>query len=698
MVRVVPLIAALAVATASCLATLGLGNAPLRLRPGTAAWTRLVVGVPEDGVLEGRAAILLPGLDRGVSSRLLVRGTALHGGTTTLGVALDQGPLRWSHLPAARPSIWAVPDAGSPGLRVDLRAPDASGPVRIQSVELQRASAAPRTRALAVFVTVLVFTLLLVARLPLGLGLALGLFAGSCLGLFSMPLLVLLTLENPGVWPRFLASVAGIVLGLCVAVRLTELRRFGFGAILIAAAVFGGFVRLYFLPSAGAWDVEYWKACALRGNSHGVTRVYGDPETVPAGHFLAQLRGEEPQWQLSALGQSFVIDQPPGIQALWTASWWCVSRLRGGMDYSEALNVAAKLPATLGDVLAVAVLLVAFRDRLRLGALLAAGYWALPISWLSSAVLGFFDGALAAVAVLALVLAGRGRAGWAGAALALAALIKATALLLAPAVLAALWATRARWWRGVGAGAVVVGLALVPFAADGTLGAAIIHVYRIVFQERLSGGFANPWWVAGAWSAAREGSFVWSARVPFVRIEALAFPARLVGTSAMALLVLWVIWSARRHAGSRPAALAGFTLVFGYAMLAIGVHENHPHMLVLCLLATGLASRRLRLIAVFVLSTYTLNMLALSGLGRFYGPRYMGVLPLVAAVERLRLGLGFDVTLALALVNVVVLAVLIPALPSELLGLGEGPSTTDVRPALRRAAPLRAAVAARLTR
>jgi hypothetical protein len=259
--------------------------------------------------------------------------------------------------------------------------------------------------------------------------------------------------------------------------------------------------------------------------------------------------------------------------------------------------------------------------------------------------------------------------------------------LLAPAVLAALWATRARWWRGVGAGAAVVGLALVPFAADGTLGPAIVHVYRIFFQERLSGGFANPWWVAGAWSAAREGSFVWSGRVPFVRIEALAFPARLVGTSAMALLVLWVIWSARRHAGSRPAALAGFTLVFGYAMLAIGVHENHPHMLVLCLLGTGLASRRLRLVALFVLSTYTLNMLALSGLGRFFGPRYMGILPLVAAVERLRLGLGFDLTLALAVVNVAALAILIPALPSELLGLSRGLSTIDVGPEPGRSAP-----------
>ena len=69
--------------------------------------------------------------------------------------------------------------------------------------------------------------------------------------------------------------------------------------------------------------------------------------------------------------------------------------------------------------------------------------------------------------------------------------------------------------------------------------------------------------------------------------------------------------------------------VYGYAMVAIGVHENHPHLFVLSLLATGLASLRLRLIAAILLTTYCLNMLALSGLGRFYGSRHMALEPLL---------------------------------------------------------------------
>jgi hypothetical protein len=139
----------------------------------------------------------------------------------------------------------------------------------------------------------------------------------------------------------------------------------------------------------------------------------------------------------------------------------------------------------------------------------------------------------------------------------------------------------------------------------------------------------------------------------------------------MAAIVIYVAWLQRRAAGPRAAALAGFALVFGYAMVAVGVHENHPHMLVLLLLATGLASPRLRLLAVFVLTAYTLNMLALSGLGRFYGTRYMALQPILDAVAALRLGLGLDITLLLVLVNLGAFLALLRWLPSELAAAAE---------------------------
>ncbi len=113
---------------------------------------------------------------------------------------------------------------------------------------------------------------------------------------------------------------------MAVAARSAKLRRFGFGAALVAAAVFGGFVRIYFLPSSGSWDVQYWKACALRSASHGVTRVYGDPGSVPPGHFLAQLRGREPQRQLEALDQGASSSMASGDPGPRAASWWAVAR------------------------------------------------------------------------------------------------------------------------------------------------------------------------------------------------------------------------------------------------------------------------------------------------------------------------------------------------------------------------------------
>ena len=87
-------------------------------------------------------------------------------------------------------------------------------------------------------------------------------------------------------------------------------------------------------------------------------------------------------------------------------------------------------------------------------------------------------------------------------------------------------------------------------------------------------------------------------------------------------------------------------------MLALGVHENHPHGMILAFAATGLFSRRLQ-IAVGILSlTYVLNMLCLSGLGRFYGLRYMALEPAISWSNDLRMSLGFDLTLVLALVNI----------------------------------------------
>ena len=56
----------------------------------------------------------------------------------------------------------------------------------------------------------------------------------------------------------------------------------------------------------------------------------------------------------------------------------------------------------------------------------------------------------------------------------------------------------------------------------------------------------------------------------------------------------------------------------------------------------------------------------LEGLGRFYGLRYVALEPSIEAMRGLRMALGFDLTLLLAIVNVAVLAWLLVTLTQEL--------------------------------
>ena len=91
-------------------------------------------------------------------------------------------------------------------------------------------------------------------------------------------------------------------------------------ALLIAAGLFGCWVRAYFLPSAGSWDVDFWRTAMLHGKR---TRVlggaYGGPDDVPEGHLLAQLTGKrDPSPCPQILGRPIVVNYPPLAVAMWT--------------------------------------------------------------------------------------------------------------------------------------------------------------------------------------------------------------------------------------------------------------------------------------------------------------------------------------------------------------------------------------------
>jgi hypothetical protein len=634
---------------------------PARLAPGSAGWRHVVRGAEADGRIPRGAVVLLPGLARHRPSvvRVEVRGD----GPLQIGTSVDGAPLAWFRSAGDARVAVPIPPGRAAGARLELRVGPGSEAPRIDSIVVVPPRPPRVAPVLLAFALMAGLTTVLMRGHAPPFALGLGLFGAGLFVLAETPALILLTLPAAGSTLPVLFAVALLAASAVLALRLDRGARRGYAraVLLVAAFAFGAWVRGAFLASAGSWDTEYWKAWTIRAADHGVTRVYGDPGAVPPGRLLAQMRGEEELWKVEFAGRPFVVDYPPLAMFLWRWSYWAVARGGTGLDPPEVRNVAVKLPSVLGDIAAVALLLWALGSR---GLAPAAVYWAAPVSWLPSAALGYLDGAYAPLAAASLVAAGRGRSGWAGAWLATACLVKPTAVVVAPAVAVALVP------RGVGraflAGLAVVFVTLAPFALAGTLGAAVVHVYRILFQGTLSGGFPNPWWILGhVLDTARQGAAL-SAPVRFARLGTLPFPAATAGVALFAAAAAFIVWRQRRASGPGPAALAGAALVFSYAMLAVGVHENHPHPMFLLLLCTGLASPRLRAVTIAGATVYVLNMLMLSGIGRFYGPRYAALEPAARALSTWRMALGFDFTLALAAANTALFAILLAALPAEM--------------------------------
>ena len=588
---------------------------PFEISPGEREFRRRVAGATASGRVPERAVVSIPGVRR--SARAEAR-LEVEGGAFRLGIdgarAIEVRPSREGVV------VTDLPPTGSRGARLHLLPLEGEPPLVLRRVGVAGSEVPFWPSALAFLATLASAIGMRERRLGAACGLGMSAFA------------TLAAAAHP---------VAALLLAASVVVGFRS-RGYWKAVSLLGALVFGAWIRYTFLPSAGSWDTEYWKAWMTRGVDFGVSRVYGDSGATPEGHFVPHLLGREKLFQIEYKGRDFVVDYPPLAMALWRWSWKTVTVVAPRLDRGEAENVAVKLPAVLGDALSILLLINLFRSDPRRGLTLGALYWVLPVSWLPSAVLGFLDAAYAPFAVVGLVAAGRGRPALSGALIALAALIKPQALIVAPAAFAALDSGRS---RAVAAGLGVVAAALLPFVLAGTLEEAVTHVFRILFQQRLSAGYANLWWVVGHLASGSSPTGL-TGRVEYAAIDSLPLPAGLAGTALFVLAAGYVLFAA-----SRAACLAGAALILAYGAFAMGVHENHTHSMFLAFAATGLFSRRLRALVSLLALSYVLNMLSLSGLGRFYGLRYMSWEPLAAGVSSLRMGLGFDLTLLLGVVN-----------------------------------------------
>jgi hypothetical protein len=180
-------------------------------------------------------------------------------------------------------------------------------------------------------------------------------------------------------------------------------------------------------------------------------------------------------------------------------------------------------------------------------------------------------------------------------------------------------------------------------------------------------------------AALRKGASL-TGRVEFVFDNTSGLPSYAVGRVLWAAAALGTVLLQRRHPGLRPAMLAGATVFFSYAMLATGAYENHIHTLFLLLLAGGLVTRRCRVVFAAGAIVYVLDMAVMSGLGRFYTWRYLVVEPLTPTFDAVRMGLGFDLTVLLAVVDLALFVAWWTGLPAALRAPDDGGHGAYPRP------------------
>jgi hypothetical protein len=77
---------------------------------------------------------------------------------------------------------------------------------------------------------------------------------------------------------------------------------------------------------------------------------------------------------------------------------------------------------------------------------------------------------------------------------------------------------------------------------------------------------------------------------------------------------------------------------------------------------------------------YVVDMLVMSGLGRFYTWRYLVVEPLTPVFDAVRMGLGFDLTVLLAFVDLALFAAWWMGFPAALRAGDDGDGAAYRRP------------------
>jgi len=421
-------------------------------------------------------------------------------------------------------------------------------------------------------------------------------------------------------------------------------------------------LRLCLLPAWGTFDTEVQKAWAARAAGAGLAGVYGpdDGEMVRVARAEAGSAGglltatNLPRTRIDWENGTFVVDYPPGsLLVLWAAGR-LYAALRPDMPNRPLFNAVVNLGPLFGS-LAIAALLYRGAPA-DLGAKRTLAFWLNPAVLLAAPVLGGQDPLFAALALGAVLALGAGRHVAATALVVAAGLVKPQGALLLPALLFVMVreARPRAWARAALAGLAVAALILMPWWTSDHLLSALDGCRRTLTQSALSAQGLNLWWLAGwAMERAREGPW------PLARIHSVeefrqwaGWDPRLAARVLFAAVTVAILVLMRRwpRGDRRVIALSVIVQVHAYAFLATSVHENHTFLAVaLAPLLLGVWPRA----AALVVSTSAflfLNLFLVAGLGRR--------VTTLRFVEQVRMAAGADLTVIVAVLHAVLLAVL----------------------------------------
>lgn len=387
---------------------------------------------------------------------------------------------------------------------------------------------------------------------------------------------------------------------------------------LVAGLVAGAVLRAAVLPLAGTTDVVIWKTWAY-GASADLPGAYGVGGQPPAHTEVA--------WQT----RHFAVDYPPLTLEELAVTGMLYRRIDAAFEDSRTLDALVKLPGVMWEVFFVTCLLTWGRRRWGpdIAARAALAWWLNPAVVINGPLLGYLDTAMLVPAAMSLLSAWDGSLVAAAVLASLAMLTKAQAVFVLPAIGVAAWhGARERpraWVWALLAAALLIGLALLPFALRGTLPNLIAGVDRLGAQDILSGYAANAWWLV-TWALRVQDmlpEWGWTRSLlqethilAISSVQALGYPnPRLIGMALVAIAFSWGVWRARRMTAlADVTALAGWCAC-AYVMFATQVHENH---LALALPFVGLAAaldRRWRWSALAVTLIAALNLVLFYGWG-----------------------------------------------------------------------------------